>query len=65
MRCKHYDRGSGIAYPREWEDRAATAIERMIVVDPGPTYRVLPYDGAVATARERHQSATIDYIIVD
>ena len=65
LRCKHYDRHSGIAYPQEWEDPAVTAIERMIVVDPGPTYRVLPYDGAVATTRERHQSATIDYIIVD
>jgi len=65
VRCKHYDRVSSIAYPREWEDSLTTSIERMIVVDPGPSYRIVPYDTTQGTKRERHQAANIDYIIVD
>ena len=65
VRCKHYDRASSTAQPREWEDLSATRVERMIVVDDGPTYRVVPYDTSVSTARERHSAAHVDYIIVD
>ena len=65
VRCKHYDRGSGIAYPREWEEPSATNVERMIVADPGPTYRLIPYDAALPTQREYHQAATLDYIMVE
>lgn len=65
VRCKHYDRASGIAYPQEWEGNATTDRERMIVADPGPSYRLIPYDGALAAKPERHQAARIDYLIVD
>jgi GT2 family glycosyltransferase len=65
VRCKHYDRASSTAYPREWEDPSATSIERMMVVEPGPSYRLVPYDATLPTKPERHESAAIDYIIVD
>jgi GT2 family glycosyltransferase len=65
VRCKHYDRASSIAYPQDWEDSSVTSIERMIVVDPGPTYRVVPYDATVPTKHEHHAPARIDYIMVD
>jgi hypothetical protein len=65
VRCKHYDRASSIAYPREWEDPSATRIERMIVAEPGPSYRLVPYDATQPTKSERHEAAAIDYIIVD
>jgi GT2 family glycosyltransferase len=65
VRCKHYDRASGIAYPRQWENPSATNFERMIVVDPGPTYRVIPYDAAVAAQRAHHHAATRAYIKVE
>jgi hypothetical protein len=65
VRCKHYDRVNRVAYPREWEAPATTCVERMMVVEPGPTYRVLAYDRSQPTKAERHASATIDYIIVD
>jgi hypothetical protein len=65
IRCKHYDRISSTTYPREWEDPSATSVERMLVVSPGPRYHVVPYDSTRATKIERHQTATIDYIIVD
>jgi hypothetical protein len=64
VRCKHYDRRTGIAYPREWEDPATTRVERMLVVDPGPQYRVVPYDPSLGVRPERHEAANIDYIIV-
>jgi hypothetical protein len=64
VRCKHYDRVSNVAYPRESEDVSTTSIKRMIVVDPGPTYRVVPFDASQPRKPERHESATIDYIIV-
>ncbi len=65
VRAKHFDRVNGIAQPREWEDPAATGIERMLVVDPGPRYRIVPYDRTAPVKLERHASAQIDYIIVD
>jgi hypothetical protein len=65
IRCKHYDRVSSIAYPREWEDPSATNVERMLVEDPGPSYRVVPYDTTRPTKRERHETASVDYIVVD
>jgi hypothetical protein len=65
VRCKHYDRASRRSYPLAWEDPAQTAVKRMLVVDPGPTYRMVPYEARVATKPERHQTAHIDYIIVE
>ena len=65
VRCKHYDRASGVAHPLAWEDAQATAVERMLVVDPGPVYRLIPYDAAGARSAERHEAAAIDYISVD
>jgi GT2 family glycosyltransferase len=65
IRCKHYDRLSNIAYPHDWEDASATSIERMVIVNPGPTYRVVPYDATVPTKPEHHTAAHIDYILVD
>jgi hypothetical protein len=65
VRCKHYDRVSRIAFPQEWEDASTTSVERMFVVEPGPAYRVVPYDATLGSKPERHESASIDYIIVD
>jgi hypothetical protein len=65
LRCKHYDRISGTHYPHEWEDPSATSVERMIVADPGPSYRLVPYDAAQPRAAERHETTSIDYLIVD
>ncbi|GAC1430312.1 MAG: hypothetical protein NVSMB5_24570 [Candidatus Velthaea sp.] len=65
VRCKHYDRASGVAHPVAWEDPRATARERMLVVEPGPAYRLVPYDAAGARSTERHQAAAIDYVSVD
>jgi hypothetical protein len=65
IRCKHYDRHSSTAYPREWETPSMTNVERMIVVEPGPSYRLVPYDTTIATIRERHNTANIEYLNVD
>ena len=65
LRCKHFDRATATAYPQIWEDRATTAIERMIVAVPGPRFTLVPYDPARPTVRERHETAEVDYIIVD
>lgn len=65
IRCKHYDRASDVAHPRQWESSVVTARERMLVADPGPVYRVVPYDATLATKAERHSAAHIDYILVE
>lgn len=65
IRCKHFDRASGIAHPLAWEDATLTAHERMLVVEPGPTYRLLPYDAKAARASEHHARSTVDYISLD
>ncbi len=65
VRCKHFDRESGISYPTQWESASATSIARMLVTDPGPSYRMIPYDGSAPTKPEHHEAAKIDYIIVD
>jgi hypothetical protein len=43
----------------------APFIRASVVVDPGPSYRMVPYDTTQPTKRERHEAASIDYIIVD
>jgi len=63
-RCKHFDRQSGIAQPVAWEPASETEIERMLVLDPGPRYRLARYDSSGARAREHHETATLDYVIV-
>ncbi len=65
VRCRHYDRATGTSHPQMWEDDRVTAIERMMVAEPGPRYSVVPYDTGRPTVQERHQMATVDYIIVD
>jgi hypothetical protein len=65
VRCRHFDRASGLAQPAAWEDAAATSRERMMVVEPGPHFRLVPYDAGVARAPEQHAAGTLDYIIVD
>jgi hypothetical protein len=65
VRCRHYDRTTSRALPLQWEEAAATNLERMIVADPGPSYRLVPYDAALPAKSERHQAAKIDYLIVD
>ena len=65
VRCKHYDRGSGVAYPLDWEPESATAHDRMLVVDPGPTYRLIAADETLARVEERHESVDLDYLFVD
>jgi hypothetical protein len=65
VRCKHYDRRSGVSHPEQWEPAATTSIERMLITDPGPRYRMVPYDASLPTKLERHEAAHLDYIIVD
>jgi hypothetical protein len=65
LRCKHFDRATGLAYPREWESPAVTNTPRMLVVEPGPSFRMVPYDSSQPTKPEYHEAAKIDYIIVD
>jgi hypothetical protein len=64
-RCKHYDRQSGIAHPVTWEDPATTSVERMLISEPGPHYRLVGYEASGARAREVHEVATLDYVIVE
>jgi hypothetical protein len=65
VRCGHYDRGSGIIQPAAWEDASVTAHERMMVVEPGPRYRLVAYAPAEKRAREQHALAPLDYLFVD
>jgi hypothetical protein len=65
LRCKHFDRTTSVAQPREWESAAQTGAERMIVVDPGPAYRLVPFDATAPVHPERHAPAYVDYIIVE
>ena len=65
VRCGHFDRERGTIEPAHWEPAAQTQIERMIVMQPGPRYELVPYDTTVATAAERHAVARIDYVSVD
>ena len=64
VRCEHYDRVSATTSPVRWEDDDVTAAERMIVAIDGTT-RLVPFDGAVARVRERHQPADVVYVTVD
>jgi hypothetical protein len=65
VRCGHYDRERGTIAPATWETAAQTRAERMIVVQPGPQYALVPYDAAGATAAEHHAAARLDYVSVD
>jgi hypothetical protein len=64
VRCKHYDRASGIAYPQTWEPAEVTRDERMLVSDRAGL-GLVPYDDEAATSREIHDTARLDYIFVD
>ena len=65
VRCGHFDRERGTIEPARWETAAQTQAERMIVVQPGPHYALVPYDADGATAGERHALARLDYVSVD
>jgi hypothetical protein len=65
VRCGHYDRERATIEPARWETPEQTHAERMIVMRPGPHYELVPYDGAGATASERHAVARLDYVSVD
>jgi len=65
VRCGHYDRDRDAIEPAAWETAAQTHAERMIVVEPGPRYVLVPYDAAGATAAEHHAAARLDYVSVD
>jgi GT2 family glycosyltransferase len=58
VRAKHYDRASSTAFPREWEDAATTRIERMLVVEHGPSYRMIPYGRPCASGTVSRSSIT-------
>ena len=65
VRCGHFDRERGMLEPLRWETAAETRAERMLVVQPGPRYALVPYDPAGATANERHEAARLEYVSVD
>lgn len=65
IRCKHFDRQSAVAHPLAWEDDAQTSIERMLVVEPGPRYRLIPYDARGERVREHHAAARLTYLLVE
>jgi hypothetical protein len=65
VRCGHFDRERATLEPQRWETAAETHTERMMVVEPGPRYALVPYDPTGATATERHEPAHLDYITVD
>ncbi len=65
VRCRHLDRATDVAYPLEWEAAAETGRERMLVVDPGPRYRLVAADESIARIAERHETVTLDYLFVD
>ncbi|MBV8151813.1 MAG: glycosyltransferase [Candidatus Eremiobacteraeota bacterium] len=64
VRCGHYDRQSGVVYPRAWEDPAATAVRRMYVRTPdGET--LVPAQDEIPRAREEHQRVSFDYVSIE
>ena len=65
VRCGHYDRDRGVIEPQTWEAASATAHERMLTLEPGPRYVLVPYDGTGSTANERHERPVMEYVIVD
>jgi hypothetical protein len=62
VRCGHYDRGSDRVQPERWEEPSATDRPRMMVVEPGPRFTLVPYDPAHAGSSERHETARIEYL---
>ena len=65
VRCGHYDRATRTVLPQSWEPPEATAEPRMMVVEPGPRYRLVPYDPHVPLASERQEAARLTYLFVD
>jgi hypothetical protein len=63
VRLGHYDRASGIVFPREWESVDQTNRKRMTVLRPDGTYALEPLDDAAPRAHERHVSAKVEYIL--
>lgn len=65
VRCGHFDRGSQRVIPEHWEPPETTNRRRMIVVDPGPRFSLVDYDGSLRRITERHERAVLTYISVD
>jgi GT2 family glycosyltransferase len=65
VRCGHFDRSTGRTLPPEWEPENATNRRRMMVVEPGPRYRLTDYDESVACSTERHEQIPLDYLFVE
>jgi GT2 family glycosyltransferase len=65
VRCGHVDRERKCIVPHTWESVQATNQRRMVVVEPGPRYILVPYDPALPRAHEHHASAMLDYVSVN
>lgn len=65
VRAGHYDRASGVTMPVAWEPTDLTSRKRMIVANPGPSFRLTDYDNTVPQAPEIHELGTLDYLFVD
>lgn len=65
VRCGHYDRASGLTLPLIWESDTVTDRARMMVVEPGPRYSLVPHTPDLGTVRERHEMASLEYLFVD
>jgi GT2 family glycosyltransferase len=62
VRLGHYDRTTDRVLPLAWEAPEATDRPRMMVVEPGPRFTLVPYDAAHARADERRERASVDYL---
>ncbi len=65
VRCGHYDRATGRTVPEEWPPPEVTNAKRMAVRLPDGTAELVPLEQRVATVRERHVTASLEYIFVD
>lgn len=61
VRCGHYERTTDEIMPRTWEPDALTDKRRMIVLENG-VEKLVPFNPAVATAPEEHETAVVQYL---
>jgi GT2 family glycosyltransferase len=64
VRCGHYDRHRGIAFPEEWESDELTSVPRMIVAGVERP-ALVPLDDSAPRATEHHAVADLVYISVE
>ncbi len=62
VRLGHYDRATERVQPAVWEPSEETDRPRMMVVEPGPRFTLVPYDEAHARADERRERAAVEYL---